>query len=201
LQAKFGLRPHDSWILVATSGPGHRISHRHHEIVVEQLATLCESLGDVPMVAKLHRKDRLEYYQHPLKQHPVARLKLVPYGTAGCPHNIFDWLQGCSLVLTGASTVADEAMLMEVPVLTMDFCNEIHGVDFIDAGATIHVTDGASLERAVREILERGASEQLKSRVQSYLEDAYSTLDGRASLRGAQALRALASERGSKPTT
>ena len=56
-------------------------------------------------------------------------------------------------MLTGASTVAVEAMLMDVPVVTMDFRDEIHEVDFIDAGATMHVRTGEALVEAVAEIL------------------------------------------------
>ena len=65
-------------------------------------------------------------------------------------------------MLTGASAVAVEAMLMDVPVVTMDFCNEIHGVDFIDAGATIHVNT-AGIARRGRERNPRHADLGLKS--------------------------------------
>ena len=44
--------------------------------------------------------------------------------------------------------VAVEAMLMDVPVITMDFCDELHGVEFIDAGATLHATSIADIEFA-----------------------------------------------------
>ena len=40
LQARLQLRADDPWILVATSGPGHRISHAHHQLVIQNLMRL-----------------------------------------------------------------------------------------------------------------------------------------------------------------
>ena len=110
-------------------------------------------MPEVPIVIKLHRKDRLHYYQEGLRDCGSSNLYVVSHDAYGFPQSIFEWLQGCRIVLTGASTVALEAMVMDVPVITMDFCNEIHDVDFIDAGATIHVRTEEALEEAVREIM------------------------------------------------
>ena len=113
----------------------------------------------------------------------------MPDNTAGYPSDIFQWLDGCPVVLTGASTVAVEAMLMDVPVVTMDFCDEIHGVDFIDAGATMHVRTGNALVEAVGQVLAgRAPDEQAQARVRTYLEASFCALDGRSASRGARAL-------------
>ncbi len=157
LQSRLGLRPNAPWILVATSGPGHRISHRHHALVIEHLARLSAAIPEVPVVVKLHRKDRLEYYRRGLKNSVAPKMIVVPEDASGYPRDIFQWLEGCPIVLTGASTVAVEAMLMDVPVVTMDFCDEIHAVDFIDAGATMHVRTPEAMVETVREVIARGA--------------------------------------------
>lgn len=190
LQSRLGLRSGRPWILVATSGPGHRISHKHHQVVIENLARLAAELADVPMVVKLHRKDRLEYYQQAL-QNQRHRLILVREESSGFPRGIFEWLTGCSVVLTGASTVAVEAMLMDVPVITMDFCQEIRGVDFIDAGATTHVQNPEALRDAVRHCLASGTSSTGQA-VRKYLGEAYFALDGRSSDRAAASLVEMA---------
>jgi UDP-N-acetylglucosamine 2-epimerase len=190
LQARLGLQPGRPWILVATSGPGHRISHKHHQIVIENLARLSAELADVPVVVKLHRKDRLEYYQQTLQKRR-HRLILVREESSGFPRGIFEWLTGCSVVLTGASTVAVEAMLMDVPVVTMDFCQEIRGVDFIDCGATTHVQTLDALSEAVRRCLGSGTSTTAQA-VRKYLAEAYFALDGRSSDRAAASLLEMA---------
>ncbi len=92
------------------------------------------------------------------------------------------------MVLTGASAVAVEAMLMEVPVVSMDFCDEIHEVDFIDAQATRHVTTLESLVEAVRPLSIRQSLPDYQAQVDAYLQSAFYALDGQSSARGARCL-------------
>ncbi len=189
LQAGLVLAEGDAWILVATSGPGHRISHAHHQTVIQHLARLSTALPHVKVVVKLHPKDRLEYYPQVLKDGLPKNLVIVAENAQGFPRDIFEWLQGCPAVLTGASAVAVEAMLMDVPVITMDFRDEIDGVDFIDAGATTHVRTPTALVEAVSRILAGGAPQtDTRSRVQAYLADAFCALDGCSASRGASSL-------------
>lgn len=190
LRERFGLKENEPWILVATSGPGHRISHKHHLQVIDNLQKLCAAMPNTPIVVKLHRKDRLEYYQEGLKNCPDGRIFVVSHDSHGFPQSIFSWLQGCGMVLTGASAVSLEAMVMKVPVITMDFADEIHDVDFIDQGATEHVTSSESLIQTVQGILSRrGHRPEVQAHVQAFLEGAYYSLDGQSAMRGATALR------------
>ena len=196
LQARLGLRDTAPWILVVTSGPGHRISHRHHQQVIRNLAQLGKTFPDMPVVVKLHRKDHVEYYEQTLHGEIPPNLRIIANDARGFPADIFDWFQGCRIVLTGASTASIEAMLMNVPVITMDFCDEIQDVDFIDSGATAHVCTSEALEQAVRGILV-GTPEidAIRSRASTYLNSAFFALDGGSAERGAKALRVLMGER------
>ena len=192
LQKRLGFRPGARWILVATSGPGHSISSRHHEIVIENIARLSIAMPEVPIVVKLHPKDRVKYYEQCRRRCQHTKLLVLPDRSTGLPESIFDWLQGSAAVLTGASSIALEAMLMQVPVITMDFHDEIRDVDFIDAGATIHVRSADALVQAVREVLfspETGSD--VASRARIFLERAFCALDGNAASRGAKALQDL----------
>jgi hypothetical protein len=95
--------------------------------------------------------------------------------------------------LTGSSMVAIEAMLMDVPVISMDFCNEIHGVKFIDAGATLHVTSYEDLEERVKMLLGIDRNiDDLNEKVHEFLSDAFMALDGQSARRTAEALWELA---------
>ncbi len=153
---------------------------------------LSKALPEVTVVVKLHRKDRLEDNQQGLTDCAASKLIVVAEEVFGFPRDIFDWLQGCRLVLTGASAVAVEAMLMDVPVVTMDFCDEIQAVDFIDAGATCHVrTADALIERASSILNTTDSANEERSRAQAYLAEAFYALDGRSAARGAAALHAL----------
>jgi hypothetical protein len=193
VQKSLGIGPDERFVLVATSGPGHSVSRRHHELVIEAIGRLSAAMPTVPIVVKLHRKDRPRFYRQFMQRPGGARLFLVPYGTAGFPPTFFDWLQGCGAMLTGASMAAQEAMLLDVPVITMDLCGEIRDIDFIDGGATVHVRNADDLERAVRETLAgEGASREKQAKAQSHLQRAFHAVDGGSGRRGAQALCELA---------
>jgi UDP-N-acetylglucosamine 2-epimerase len=192
LRSRLGLSPGKPWILVATSGPGHSVSHAHHRQVVDNLFRLSAAIPEVPIVVKLHRKDKFEFYRQGLKD-CTGKFFVVKQAAFGFPRDIFDWLQGCTMVLTGSSTAAVDAMVMGVPVITMDFCGEIQKVDFIDRGATVHVRTAQELEAAVRGILAAGGlGDDVGARAAAYLQGAFLALDGRSAQRGAEALRAVA---------
>ncbi len=195
LREGLGLSDDRPVVLVATSGPGHTVSHGHHEAVIRSVMRLSGQRPDVDFVAKLHRKDKAEYYERARTSIPGSRLRVVPDGADGLPSDIFDWLHGCSMVVTGASTVAVEAMLMGVPVITIDMADELHDVAFIDAAATIHVKNGDELGEAVRALLQSAERRaEVEARASDYLTRNYYALDGASGERAAKVIRDLVAD-------
>src|SRR5690606_15909963 len=123
-----------------------------------------------------------EHYEQIARKVKNSRLIIVDYGVRYLPSSIFDWLQGIRLLLTGASTVAVEAMLMRVPVITMDFLSELRNVPFIDHGATYHVRTFAELG-ATMTIFLRGELLDIQPVVDGYLVSTLGPLDGMAAKR------------------
>ncbi len=190
LKKRLNLEDGRPWILVATSGPGNRISHQHHQQIVQNLAELSKRLPHIPLVVKLHRKDREMYYRPLLDSLERGPVFVIPNLARGYPSEFLDWLQGCPLMLTGTSTTAIEAMALGVPVISMDFAGDLGTVDFLDAQATIHVRDMDSLERAARQVLtESSLPSDVQSRVNEFLRVTFHALDGRSSARAAEMLR------------
>ena len=193
LRRRLRLRPDRRWLLVATSGPGSSVSHAHHQQVVGAVTRVSAKLSSVDMVAKLHRKDDPEAYHAAQSSEPSSRLQIVVHGARGYPTSILDWLPGCSALLTGASTSALEAMVMGVPVITIDLAGELAGVNFIDAGVTLHVTNERELEAAIRRVVDEPTSlGDLRGRAARFVSEIYGALDGRASERAADCLERLA---------
>jgi hypothetical protein len=188
-----GFREDSPMILLATSGPGHCTSLDHFHRLVESVMKLSARMPNINFVAKLHRKDGIGFYRTPLKNVPQSRLHIVANGTPGFPEDIFDWLQGCLMLLTTTSTVATEAMLMGVPVVTMDFAAEYRGVDFIEADATMHVRNQHELGCAVRAVCEPETLSKVKRRADKFLEGSYYALDRNSSLRCAEAISRMIS--------
>ncbi len=180
------------YVLIASSGPGSNISLDHHLDLVESITRLSAELPEIEFVVKLHRKDRAKYFEDATSRIPGSRLRYVPHGTKGLPRDIFSWLQGAAALITGASTVAVEAMLLSVPVITVDLAGELTDVDFINSGATIHCQDYQGLVNEVRRLVlfaETSALTQEKSNV--YLNRMFYQPDGKASHRAASAIGSL----------
>ncbi|MEM9074500.1 MAG: UDP-N-acetylglucosamine 2-epimerase [Myxococcota bacterium] len=142
------------YVLVATSGAGQKVSLDHHRAMIRAFDQAARALPELQFVAKLHPKDRRDLYPEP------SSLKVIDRSQIGdLPKSIFSWLQGAHAVVTSGSAVAMEAMLLEVPVVTMDLANELGHVDFITAGATHHATSEAALIDTLRS-LKGGAARQ-----------------------------------------
>ncbi len=192
LARRFGLSKEQPWVLVATSGPGHSISHRHHLQLVRGLAQLSAEMAKVTFVVKLHRKDRLDCYQRVASEQSASRLRVIAHGARGLPKSIFEWLQGCPLLITGASTVALEAMLMEVPVVTVDLADELHDIDFIDARTSQHVQSIQELGAAIQNTFDQAAAlAPIQERANRFAERVYGPLDGRSAARAAGEIHQL----------
>lgn len=179
------------WVLVANSGPGHSISLHHHKLTIEHIYKVAQANERLHFVVKLHKKDHPRYYAN-CPAELRRRFHVIRHGTQGYPTSIFDWIAGASAVLTGASTVALEAMLMKVPVITMDFYNELAKVEFIRAGTTIHVTSLSELGEAVQRVpFVDGVPTQVQSNAAEYIHREFYRLDGQAANRTVQEILKL----------
>jgi hypothetical protein len=185
------LSPGEKYVLIATSGPGHTISHAHHLRTIEILMELSNKWPDLKFVAKLHRKDRLSFYDEVRSRH-AGSLIVVPNDHPSISTDIFDWLKGAVVVLTGASTTAIEAMALGIPVITMDFASELKNVDFIDEGATLHATTTQELEEKLRASLnhlEIAARSQVIAR--EFVREQFYQVDGKSAARCAATLQTI----------
>lgn len=198
IQRKLNLSTSRPVVLVAMSGSGDSVSLQHHLRMIEYLMRLSAELVDVTFVAKLHRKDRLEHYMCVRSQVIDDKLVIIPSDEPGYPSDIFDWLRGVSLVITGASTVAVEAMLMQVPVVTMDFMDELRNIHFIDSGATHHVRSFDALRSTVDTLLSEISSytqHPTHRNAQNMIQDMFGSLDGKSSQRAASVILDMISNR------
>ena len=189
IKKKLHFNGEQGYVLLALSGPGHCTTYEHFNKIVESVVKLSIQEQEIDIVAKLHRKDKKDNYTKIMRKYPDNHLRVVEYGEKGFPKNIYDWLQGCKLVITGASTVAIEAMLMQIPVVTLDYMNEYQDVDFIDLGATVHVKTEAKLFEAAQNMFYSPEKfNDTKERATQYIESYYYKPNGKASERVADYL-------------
>lgn len=183
IPCKLGLANRPYVILVTFSGPGNNTSQTHHARLIESIFSLTSIVG-VNIIVKLHKKDRYVYYQPFFDRTKPDNLSIVSWQQPDMPLSFFDWLKGCDLLITGGSTTAVEAMLVGIPVITIDLEGEYSNVSFIESRATVHIQDSSDLKPAVENMLRNTSfRDETLQRQKPFLEDYFFRLDGKASER------------------
>jgi len=119
-------------------------------------------------------------------------ITIIEHSHNRLPDDIFDWLQGCHFLITCASAVAYEAMMLDIPVITIDYCNEIGNLELIKSNATFHVKTIQELQDTIGQFAGNDSyGNQKKAEVRSFIEHNYYKLDGRSSFRCAEEIMAL----------
>jgi len=191
IKEKLGLTKERPYILVALSGYGHSTSLDHFNEIVESVFRLTKKMHEFDFIFKLHRKDKIQNYSDLLTK-LKPNVKIIENGSNGYPQDVFEWLRGCRLLITGASTVAIEAMLFECPVMTIDYFSEYKEIDFIKSGATIHITDKNELEHQIkRAICDPASFGEVKERASLFSKFYFNEVNGFASDRVAKYFESL----------
>jgi hypothetical protein len=142
-------------ILILLSGFGHTTSKTHHEAILKALASLIRANKEkYHFVFKLHRKDRKEYYQIITGDTTLAKAyEIFSFDHFKEKETIFDWIDLCDTIITGASTTAVEAMYLKKPVITVDLMQEYeYETLHIRNGATYHTRTEEELMQAFLEV-------------------------------------------------
>jgi hypothetical protein len=174
-------------ILVAFSGPGHLTSIEHHKKSIAALVQVAEKNTETTeFYFKLHSKDNRDYYNIELEG---KNLKNVFFALPHSQSNdIFDWALFADIMLTGASTVAIEAMLCRKPVVSLDLTGDYKELSFIKEGAVKYITTETDLETLIDEAAANnfGVFDATSHKAAQYTKQFYGPADGQAAQRCAQ---------------
>lgn len=162
-------------ILIAFSGPGHLTSVSHHKQTIKLIADVVKELSHIKFIIKLHKKDNANYY-YDLNQYPNVNFNIDNTHST----DIFNWLKQCNLLITTASTVAYEAMLMNIPVVTIDLTGEYKEIAYVKEGAVIYTTNKESLINAIQGLSIQANLHQIIQNSKKHLESCYGQIDGNA---------------------
>jgi hypothetical protein len=179
-------------VLVATSGPGDQVSHEQHRWFIQQLFEAARSTPSRRWVVKLHKKDAPESYLDARGERP-PNLEVVRAALGRDGQSIFDFLARARVLITVASTAALDAMIAEVPVVTVDVrrgAPGLEGVEFLERGCTHRVDSAETLAAAVEAAFGDGLGPELAATARSYAGEHYAQL-GRAAEVAADALAAM----------
>ena len=162
------------------------ISLKHHLKIIKKLKKLSHDFPKTQFVVKLHRKDNIGYYNNK-ENHKLIIADKIDENVL--PSSIFDWFNGCSAIITGASTSGNEALLIGLPVITMDFNNELNDIAFIKSKVSIHVKNYHNLKEVGDILLNNSLPVNKIEKIQEYLDRCFYKNDGNTSKRIAQFLQ------------
>ena len=174
-------------VLVAFSGAGHLTSTEHHKKSIAALVQVAEKNAETTeFYFKLHPKDNRGYYNTALEG---KNLKNVFFALPNSQSNdIFDWALFADIMLTGASTVAIEAMLCRKPVISLDLTGDYKELSFIKEEAVKYITTTSELETVIEEAAANNFSafDSTSNKAAHYAKKFYGATDGQAAQRCAQ---------------
>jgi hypothetical protein len=184
-------------VLVAFSGPGHLTSLSHHQESISVLTEIAKKyVNNVEFFCKLHPKDNLSYYSSIVNNKQSNNIFFsLPHDTHN--NNIFDWIDFCDIVLTGASTVAVEAMLFHKPTISIDLTGEYKDVTFNKEGAVKYVTSKGELDEIIKTATEGNFElfSSIKPKANEYKKRLFGPTDGKSAQRCSIIIEELISAR------
>ncbi len=167
------------YVLVAFSGPGNSTSKMHHVHQVKAVQHIVENFPNLNVIIKLHPKDNPSNYRAIGNKYSNARI--IKHHQRGLPLSILDWLSGCSVLITGASTTALEAMSLDVPVLSLDIMQEYCDTPFIRDGAVTKIKNSEELVIAIERLQKELAyKSEMLMRQRPYIADYFFDSKGRS---------------------
>jgi hypothetical protein len=135
MQVLMSGRLYEKMVLVAFSGAGHSTSEEHLKRQIAVMVKLAARYPAIGFTFKLHAKDKRVNY---VAAEILPNCFVVQDSDFAVPLGIFDWLERCCAVVTGASAVVMEALVAGKQVFSLDFMGQYIGFDFVCDGATIY---------------------------------------------------------------
>jgi hypothetical protein len=145
---------YDYSMLICFSGPGHNTTENGHVGNIAAVVLLARQFTLTLFIIKLHPKDNRSYYSELFNDENVLIIdqshELYRY-----PIRVF--LNYCDILLTGASTVAIEALLLKKQAISLDVVNELGHMDILHNPMIYKCYSYESAKQAVESIQNKDA--------------------------------------------
>jgi hypothetical protein len=177
-QTKESLTDEDPYILVTTSGAGNQVNETEHRKFIEHLFQAIDTHPQIQWLIKLHRKDKEVFYERP--EGLPANMKIIrgEYGQQG--KDIFHYLKRAKALLTVVSTSALDAMLVDVPVVTLEVRAQegqtSNVIEFLERNCTYKVKNGRELSEACHSLWQEQANGQIDEAAREYIQEHFFNL-------------------------
>ena len=136
-----------------------------------------EGFPDKQLVIKLHPMENIEEYEKILRE--------IDSNTIICRDiAIYELLHACEILMTVRSTTALEAMILDKPVITLEFTNITHHTIYSDSKAAIGVYKKEDIAPTIEKVLySQKVQKELKRNRAKFVYEHAHKIDGQASKR------------------
>jgi UDP-N-acetylglucosamine:LPS N-acetylglucosamine transferase len=163
-------------LIVFTTGGGIDMDKR----ILKNLIEIIQKNSDIQLLVKLHPAERLDYYDEVLER-AKERVGNIPVIRDVDLHKT---LCASDLVITIYSTTALESMILDKPVLIVNFEKGPDRVPYVRSGAALGVYDEKDLEEGIKKALyDREIREKLEKARKDFVYDYSYIQDGKATER------------------
>jgi len=151
---------------------------RDTERIAGAVCRAMKSFSDVQFIIKVHPSElSISIYNKIAREIGVQVLVTKE-------ENIYEVLFACDLMITGFSTTALDAMILDKPVITINFTGLPDPIPFAESGATIGVYREEDLEPAIREgLYDDSVKERLRNDREKFVYEQTYLKDGKATER------------------
>lgn len=170
------------FVLIALSGVGKSTSLKHYKLLAHCIVRLMQEHSETFFIIKFHRKDKNTLFQDLINQNSLKNVALIKKPDPSLPANIFEWFRGCSLVISGASTIIFEAVIAGVSVVSLDLMNEYSSFPFLKERVIQKVNDYDALNDLFLNILNQTKPHSDEERI-SFVNSYFHNLDKQATQR------------------
>ena len=176
-------------VLLATQPLLSFWSWKDHKEFIAAIVTAIDNFPDEELVIKLHPEESLEDYQEILKELDRESIRLYK------DIDIYDLINACNLLMTTHSTTALEAMILDKPVLCIDFTGRCPISIYTDDEAAIGIHRQADLTSAIDKALhDPQTGQELEQGRKRFLSKNIYKPDGQTSKRVAELIIRLVRE-------
>jgi glycosyltransferase involved in cell wall biosynthesis len=186
IRAELGVSPDERLIAVASRFRGIRETHQSIGSAFPALLRAVERLERARLLIKPHPAESTDGYARVLQELGASRARLLD-----SRQDLMRLLFAADLLVTVESLSAVEALVLGKPVVVLNMPTNLQ--EMVDAGAALGVPEGQDPGAALLKALEDAeARERLATARRAYLNDVASGVDGRATERLLELLRATA---------
>lgn len=163
----------NSYILICFSGPGHNVSETGHIECLKIIDRLVYQFMNQKFVIKLHPKDSALYYHTISKRKNVTLIEKTDK-RFNLPIDLY--LTNAICIVTGASTVALEALFKGKPVISLDVIGELAHIKFLEHPAISKTSSLNTLREVLLNILNKSGTYAEKKRATEEIAEEYKHL-------------------------